>query len=521
MKKYKKIDALFVNPPSPDKFIYIRDINRHGRSSWERMIWPQTNLAILAAVLEKQGLTVDVVDCIADNISWDDYVKILEVCQPKYCFSNLISVTFHNDVTALILAKRISNAITVGMGPHITANPVVEMKKVEGIDFAVCNEAENTLSELISYLETNSENIKNINDLIKIKGLCFKPSDLNEEEKNNFDYVVVTEKREFIKNLDDLPIAKHDLLPVKKYWAPILNNYVFIETSRGCPYKCIFCRQGVMYEWKYRIRSAKSLFDEVMLLHKLGVDRIMFHADTFTVNQKIVLELCDRLIEAGSPVKWACNGHAKTLIDRPEMLQKMKQAGCWMIAVGIESGDDKVLENARKSTNVEMITKAVNLIHSNKMEVWGYFIIGLPGETKNTIQKTIDLSLKLPLSIAKFDIGAPYPGTEFYDIVKRDKLIDVEIPEDFDQNASAVVNYKDLSAKEIKSFTRKATLKFYLRPKIIFYMIKKMTNLKTIISMFLILRDMFLLQSNKSRSHDRKNAIIKKFDINFDAFYKK
>ena len=105
-KHNKPVDVLFVNPPSPDNFVYIRDINRHGRSSWERMIWPQTNLAILASVSNQLGLTTDVVDCIAENINWDQYRKILEKTKPRYCFSNLISVTFHNDSAALYLSKK-------------------------------------------------------------------------------------------------------------------------------------------------------------------------------------------------------------------------------------------------------------------------------------------------------------------------------------------------------------------------------------------------------------------------------
>ena len=105
-KHDKKVDVLFVNPPSPDNLIYIRDINRHGRSSWERMIWPQTNLAILASMVNKLGLSADIVDCIAEKISWNKYKKILEKTQPKYCFSNLISVTFHNDCAALYLSKK-------------------------------------------------------------------------------------------------------------------------------------------------------------------------------------------------------------------------------------------------------------------------------------------------------------------------------------------------------------------------------------------------------------------------------
>ena len=128
----------------------------------------------------------------------------------------------------------------------------------------------------------------------------------------------------------------------------------------------------------------------------------------------------------------------------------------------------------------------------------------------------MDLSLKLPLTIAKFDIGAPYPGTEFYDYVIKNNLIKVddENPEDYDQNASAIVSYDDLSAEEIKKYTSKATLKFYLRPKVIFYILKKIVNFKTLFTLALIVRDRYILHSNKNVSLKRKKVGIQQMKIN-------
>src|SRR4030042_4615693 len=133
-KHQKKVDVLFVNPPSPDNFIYIRYINRHGRSSWERMIWPQTSLAYLAAVTEQVGLSVDIIDCIAENISWPKYEHILCNCQPRYCFASVISATYSNDIKALRRAKEITQAITIAMGPHMTELPERSLQEAQGLD---------------------------------------------------------------------------------------------------------------------------------------------------------------------------------------------------------------------------------------------------------------------------------------------------------------------------------------------------------------------------------------------------
>lgn len=492
------VDVLFVNPPSPDQFIYIRDINRHGRSSWERMIWPQTNLAILAAVAEEVGLKVDVIDCMAENISWSEYYEILKKTNPRYCFSNLISVTYRNDVMALNLAKKVSNAITVGMGPHITDSPERSLQEVTDLDFAIRSEAEQTLKELLEVYESGIEITKSV--LTDIDGIAFISSRLIKGADNK---VVVTKKRELIKDLDSLPIARHDLLPLEKYWAPFLGNYTCIETSRGCPYKCTYCRQGIMYNWNYRTRSGKSLAKEALHLYSLGVKGVLFHADTFTVGSNMVEELCEELIKAGSPIKWACNTHANPLSKKPGLIKKMKQAGCWMMAIGIESGDDQILENIKKSTTTAILEKVIRKIDAAGIQVWGYFVIGFPGETKQTIEKTIKFANSLPLSIAKFDIGAPYPGTEFGKFVTEKGYIQIQDYEDFDQNASAVVSYPDLSAAEIKAGVKRATRKFYLRPHIMFNLIKQACDLRSITTLILIARDHFNLLSKGKRS--RKN----------------
>lgn len=484
----KPVDVLFVNPPSPDRFIYIRDINRHGRSSWERMIWPQTNLAILAAVAEEEGLTVDIVDCMAMQITWGEYEQIIGRTRPRYCFSNLISVTFHNDIQALRTAKEISDAITVGMGPHITDSPESSLATAEGLDFVIRHEAEESLRELLRVLE--DEPAPDVARLSSVPGIAFIPARLFEGES---DAPLITEQRPFISDLDMLPPARHDLLPVEKYWAPFLGNYVFIEASRGCPYQCTFCRQGIMYQWKYRTRSGHSLAQEALRLHELGVKNVLFHADTFTVGSKMVHELCDELIAAGSPVRWACNTHAKAIDGKEDLIKKMKKAGCWMMAIGIESGNDQVLKNIKKGTTTKLVEKIVNQIHDAGIQVWGYFVIGFPGETKTTIEETIEFSKRLPLRIAKFDIGAPYPGTEFHRFVTENGLIQIQQIEDFDQNASAVVSYPDLSAEDIKAGVRRATRKFYLRPHILIRVLLEVLNPRSLKAVLMIVRDQLLL----------------------------
>ena len=492
------VDILFVNPPSADGFIYIRDINRHGRSSWERIKWPQTNLASLAAIAEQAGYSVEIVDCIAEEIGWDEYESILTKCRPRFCLSNVISVTYSNDLRALKRAKEIAGAITIGMGPHLTSRPQQSIFESDGLDFIILNEAEETLRDLLHTIDHPGR--LNEEELRAVEGVAFVPERLGAGDNKA---CVITACREFIQDLDSLPRPRHDLLPLKKYWSPFLGNYTFVEAMRGCAYRCVFCRQAVMWKWKVRARSGAKVAAEAMYVNSLGVDNILFHADTFTLDKKMVEDICDVLIQAGAPFRWACNSHVQPLLVNPDLVHKMKRAGCWMIAVGIESGDNEVLKKIKKQITIEEAEKVVEMIHGAGIEAWGYFVLGLPGETKESLKKTIKASLRMPLTIAKFDIAAPYPGTEFYDFVVANGYMDVSQYEDFDQNASAVVSYPGLSASEIKAAVKRANIRFYLRPAPILRLLREMRNLATLKAIALIVRDQFrLLARGKRKRND-------------------
>ena len=439
---------------------------------------------------------MDIIDCIAEGIDWPGYARVLEACRPCYCFSNIISVTYSNDLRALQLAKEISSAVTVGMGPHLTNAPERSLQEASGLDFIICHEAEETLRALLDLHERWPA--PTTEDLRQVKGIAFLPEGGEP---------IVTEPRPFIQDLDALPRPRHDLLPLERYWAPFLGRYTFVEASRGCYYRCIFCRQAVMWQWAFRKRSGRAIAEEALYVHSLGVNNILFHADTFTLDRAMVEELCDALIEAGAPFRWACNTHIARLLDEPELIAKMKAAGCWMIAIGIESGDNQVLENIRKQATVEQAESLVRMIDAAGIEAWGYFVLGLPGDTPATLEKTIDLACRLPLKMAKFDIAAPYPGTEFHQYAKDHGYLRIEQYEQFDQNASAVVEYPGLSRAQIKAAVRRANRRFFLRPRILCRVLREAADPTALKAMLLIARDQFRLLGGARRS--RADATVK------------
>jgi len=275
--------------------------------------------------------------------------------------------------------------------------------------------------------------------------------------------IKVNEKRPLINDLDSLPTPMQELLPIKKYNLPYIGEkYTFVLSSRGCPYKCTYCRQQVMWNGKVRSRSAENIMIELRKLKELGIENFMFHSDTFTITKRIVIELCQKMVQEKINLKWCCNSRVDTVDE--EMLSWMKRAGCWMIAFGIETGCQEILDNVKKGATVEQAVSAVKMAKRVGMAVWGYFVFGFPGETAETANKTIQFAKGLPIDIAYFGIGTPYPGTEFYQQAKDNDWLESESWEDFDQSYSAIVNYEKISAIDIKRIVKKAYLEWYLRP---------------------------------------------------------
>jgi len=461
------LDALFVNPPSPDGYVYIRDINRSGRRSRERTIWPQTSLAYLAAMAKRAGYSVNVLDCIATEMSWDAYLDYVKENKPRWTVVQAISSVMTNDMYATYLGKRY-NSHTVVVGPHVTALPKETMECFPSCDFGIRGEAEGTLEELLKTVDNGS-------DLRQVKGLVYRDNGS----------IKVNEERPFIEDLDSLPIPLHELLPVDRYQLPYIGKrYTFVLHSRGCPNACHFCRQTVMWKSQPRLRSPESICEELKYLDRLGVHNIMFHADTFTQDRDNVMGLCRQILDNNLKVRWICNAR----IDRvdEEMLGWMKKAGCWMINYGIESGVQDILVKCNKgeTATLEAAREAVMMTKQAGIKVWGYFIIGLVGETHETIKETSRFARSLPLDMVNFAVGAPYPGTVFYQQVAENKWLESEEWEDFDQNYSAIVSYPELSSREIMEGIRRCYIEWFARPRGIWVFLKGMSSWANVVTMF-------------------------------------
>jgi radical SAM superfamily enzyme YgiQ (UPF0313 family) len=291
-------------------------------------------------------------------------------------------------------------------------------------------------------------------DLGQVKGLAWRSGN----------GTVINPERPFIANLDDLPLPRHDLLPLNHYRVPMIKGpYSFVVTGRGCPAGCLFCIKHVSYGRTVRVRSPESVVSELRLLRDLGVRNANMYADLFTADRDQVVGICELLIEQGLDFRWTCNSRVD-FVDE-EMLKLMSRAGCWMIAWGIESASEQILQRVRKGYRPGRAVAALGWAREAGIKNWGYFIIGLPGETEDTVRQTIALAKSLPLDLALFHIAAPYPGTPFYrEAVQKGWFRAGGRWEDVDMDRSTVLEYPQMPGDRIEYWARRAFREWSFRP---------------------------------------------------------
>lgn len=467
------VDIMLVNPPTPDGGYWIRSQHRVGRRTRENMIWPQVSLAQMAALLNPV-YTVKVVDCNAEKIGWDAFTKMLDRYQPKYYLTQMTAPTLENDLFGCFLAHA-RGAKTIAFGTHVTPIPRETMRPYPSLDFVLVGEPDLTIRDLLDHLEGKiDQRSPQITKMFDEHDPTYKPS-LHEDGSADLsgirglawrkgDEIVVNLPRAFVKNLDDLPVPMHELLPLHTYREPLIKGpFTFIVTGRGCPAGCIYCIKHVSYQYSARVRSPELIMEELWKLKKLGINNIHMYADLFTMNREQVVDLCKRMIDEKINIKWMCNSRVDYVDE--EMLNLMGKAGNWMIAWGLESGNEAILKRAHKGADPAKAKRALGWAKKAGIMNWGYFIIGLPGETEETIRQSIEFAKKLPLDIALFHVAAPYPGTPFFfEVVENGWFRPGTRWENVDMDKGTVLDYPNLTAERLLYWQKKAFREWAFRP---------------------------------------------------------
>jgi len=416
----KTFRVALVNPPSPDGQVYIRDVNRSGRLSREGTIWPQTSLALIASVLDESECMVRIWDCIATKQSYQLLYHELQDWKPTHVLIESVSSTIPHDMIVAHYAKYLG-ARTILISPHGEALSDETNRRFPALD------------DIVHY-------------------------EKHDEPEYEIRRLITGQKRKSHESFGTLPSARQDLLPLHRYDLPLIGKaYTFVLTSRGCPWQCIYCRQTVTWKSRVRYRSPEKIMEEISQYH---LTNIAFHADTATVNRKQMLAICTGIKSLPWKVRWICNSRVDT-VDL-EMLQAMKAAGCWMICYGIESGDDRVLAMNKKEATVADAVQAVQWAKNAGLKVWGYFMLGLYGDTRESMERTLALSRRLPCDLVNFSIAAPYPGTEWGDIAGNHGWLTESSWDSYDQNYRAIVDQPACSHEDVLAAHRQAYLAWYL-----------------------------------------------------------
>ena len=290
--------------------------------------------------------------------------------------------------------KRLNpDMVTVMGGPHVTFCARETLRKHSELDIIVLGEGERTIVQLSRAVDKGS-------DLASVNGIPYRKGS----------EIRYTAQRDHVANLDDLPVPARQLLPLGRYRA--LGMPVSLTTSRGCPFKCIFCVGRKMVGSRVRYRSSKKIVDEMEYLNPLHFHQINIADDLFTADKKHCLAVCDEIVKRRLNITWTSFARVDTVSEK--ILAAMKAAGCSAVSFGIESGNPQILKTIKKGITREQVVRAVNICLRAGVKPYASFILGLPGETPQTIQETMDFGEELKtlgLSYG-FHLLAPFPGTE-------------------------------------------------------------------------------------------------------------
>lgn len=429
--------VLFVNPPqtaSKYKFMGV--------------IAPPLGIAYMAGVLQENNIDVEILDASAEDMDFKDVEKELLKRKPDLVALTALTPTIGRALeTAQVVKETLPNSIVVMGGYHPTFN-FIETLEDENVDIVIRGEGEYIMLNLVQALENQSS-------LHDVKGIIF-------EDKNSKE-IVVNPEAPLIQDLDELPFPALNLLPMKKYRLLDMDTHMTtMITTRGCPMQCSFCSSAAMHGKKIRERSVENIVDEIEYLKtNYDIDTIAFMDDTFTLKKRKVMAICDEILKRNIEIMWGCTSRVDTLDEK--LLKKMKEAGCITIFIGVESADQQQLDNMCKNTTIAKIENAFKIAHKLKIRTIASVALGMPGDTKEIMNKTVKFVHKLKPNYAIYSLATPYPGTRFYKEAFEKNLIKIK---DWSKYTliTPILETIDCSLNDMRKIQAKAFMKFYLRP---------------------------------------------------------
>lgn len=450
-----RMKVMMINPPyNSSKYKFIG------------LVAPPLGIAYIAAVLEKNGVEVKIIDAPAVDMDFETIKTEIQNYAPDIVSITAVTPTISSALKTAELSKKTYPQALVVLGGYHPTFTYQELLKNEFIDLIILGEGEYTMLEVV-------QTVENGGDLRKVQGIATK----------NFK----TPPRPIIEDLDSIPFPARHLLPMDDY--KIMNMKLPVGTlisGRGCPFHCSFCASSAMHGHKLRLRSAENVVDEMEHLYQdHGAKMMAFMDDTFTLNRKRIYDICDAIKERGLDTYWGCTTRVDTISE--DVLKKLKDAGCVTLFVGVESADQQNLNDLNKNITINKIRKTFELTKKHDVRTIASVVLGMPGDSRKTIETTIKFVKDLDPNYAVFSLATPYPGTDFYFKSVRDNLIKIN---DWSKYTllNPVLETVDCSLYELKKLQKKAFKEFYSRP---IYLLKqsRMDGLIIFKTAFAILRE--------------------------------
>jgi radical SAM superfamily enzyme YgiQ (UPF0313 family) len=450
--------VLVLNPPRLDRTVMVKEgrcMQREG--AWGYVMAPVTMVTI-ATLLRDEGHRVLVLDCPATAMDVSGMVAAARSFDPDLVLVNTSTPTIDHDVAAAArLEEDATRPLTIALYGIHPSSCYRELLVPGGpVDCCVVGEPELTARDLVRACAAGQ-------GLAGVSGLAWLDA---------AGAVVANRPRELIEDLDTLPIPDWSLVDTTRYRLPLNDErFLLVNTNRGCPYRCTFCNANVYYGRRPRRRSVAHVMRELRDdVERFGVRNVMMWAEEFILDKAFVLELCEAIRASGLPLRWVCNSRVDA-VDA-EVLAAVRQAGCWNIAFGIESGEQAILDAIRKQTTLEQIRRAVALAKEAGLQVTGHVILGFPEDTPETMRATGAFVEALDLDFVQYYCAMPYPGTELYDRAVRNGWLATRDWEQWEHNRSAL-EYGHLGAAEIMATRRALLRRHYFAPRTILRTLRK------------------------------------------------
>ena len=440
----KKI--LLLNPPA-DK-LYLND-NYCSFSSKAGYSWPPIDLLVQSGILAEQ-FTVNVLDAIAMRLDTQKAARIIEDISPDAIFFVTGTASWKQNFSFLERLKGTKPVTITASGGNLLFEADRLLREHAFLDAILMDFTTDALSR---YFGGEGDAIPN---------LIYKR-----------DGVILAGARSSAKEAISYPAPLHDLFPLKKYSLPYARLFPLsrILASIGCPYRCTFCLAAQM---PYRVRDINNVIQEFYALDRYGIHEIDFCDPTFTAMKDRTIELCSAILATGMAFHWSCNSRVDT-VDETQ-LELMKKSGCHTILFGVESGSQVMLDRYAKGITLDEIRQAFRLCRSAGIETLAYFIVGLPGETRESARETIDLAKKLAPAYVSFDIATPDFGTQLLREARHTGLVPESL-DSFDSTGYPVIEIGALSKEEVWKLRNRAHMSFYLRPG---YIIRRLLQVRSL-----------------------------------------